>query len=75
MDCRTRISSIKEVKASREMGARYMTFEEYVKEEREEARAEGRAEGQTVNFIALLRKKYPDIRYHMRLNNILIELF
>ena len=38
-------ASIEEVKASREMGARYMTFEEYIKEEREEAREEGRAEG------------------------------
>ena len=37
--------SIREVKASREMGARYMTFEEYLKEEREEAREEGRQEG------------------------------
>ncbi len=33
--------SIREVKASREMGARYMTFEEYLKEEREEAKEEG----------------------------------
>ena len=47
-------TSIKEVKASREMGARYMTFEEYVKEEREEARSEG----EWLKVISLLRKKY-----------------
>ena len=56
--------SIREVKASREMGARYMTFEEYLKEEREEAREEGarnklisqvkkkHAKGQSVEQIA-----------------------
>ena len=32
--------SIKEVKASREMGARYMTFQELLKDEREEGRME-----------------------------------
>ncbi len=56
--------SIREVKSSREMGARYMTFEEYLKEEREEAREEGAknklisqakkklAKGQSVEQIA-----------------------
>ena len=55
----------KMVKASREMGARYMTFEEYIKEEREEAReegreegrAEGRSEGELLKTIFLIRKK------------------
>ena len=37
--------SIREVKESREMGARYMTFQELLKDEREAGRAEGRAEG------------------------------
>ena len=50
-------ASIEEVKASREMGARYMTFEEYIKEEREEAREEGRGEGELLLKIALIRKK------------------
>ena len=45
--------SIKEVKASREMGARYMTFEEYLKEEREEAREEGARN----KLIELVKKK------------------
>jgi flagellar biosynthesis/type III secretory pathway protein FliH len=33
------------IKASREMGARYMTVEEWIKEERADAKAEGIAEG------------------------------
>lgn len=40
--------TVKEVKASREMGARYMTFQELLKDEREAGRAEGRAEGITL---------------------------
>ena len=46
--------SIREVKASREMGARYMTFEEYLKEEREEAREEGARN----KLISQVKKKY-----------------
>ena len=38
-------NSIQEVKASREMGARHMIFQEMLQEEREEGRAEGREEG------------------------------
>ena len=38
-------SAVKEVKASREMGARYMTFQELLNDEREAGRKEGRAEG------------------------------
>lgn len=38
-------SAVREVKSSREMGEKYMTFEEYLYEEREDAREEGRAEG------------------------------
>ena len=45
--------SIREVKASREMGARYMTFEEYLKEEREEAREEGARN----KVVELVKKK------------------
>ena len=37
--------TVKEVKESREMGARYMTFEELLKDEREEGRLEGREDG------------------------------
>ncbi len=40
-----------------EKRARYMTFEEYIKEEREEAREEGRGEGELLLKIALIRKK------------------
>ena len=36
--------TVKEVKVSREMGARYMTFQELLKDEREAGRKEGRAE-------------------------------
>ena len=49
--------SIREVKASREMGARYMTFEEYLKEEREEAREEGRQEGERNKVVELVKRK------------------
>lgn len=38
-------TAVKEVKASREMGARYMTFQELLNDEREAGRKEGRAEG------------------------------
>ena len=41
--------SIREVKASREMGARYMTFEELLKDEREE--------GARNKLIDLVQKK------------------
>ena len=39
-------NSVKEVKASREMGARYMTFQELLKDEREAGRAIGQKEGE-----------------------------
>ena len=38
--------SIREVKASREMGARYMTFQELLKDEREAGRVIGHKEGE-----------------------------
>ena len=41
------------MKASRETGARYMTFEEYLKEEREEAKEEGARN----KVIELVKKK------------------
>ena len=44
--------SVKDVKASREMGARYMTFQELLKDEREAGRAQGKAE----NVLELLRE-------------------
>ncbi len=34
-----------------------MTFEEYVKEEREDAREEGRAEGRAEELLNLVKKK------------------
>ena len=37
-------NSVKEVKASREMGARYMTFQELLKDEREAGRLEERCQ-------------------------------
>ena len=44
--------SLQEVKASREMGARYMTFQELLKDER----AEGKAEGKAENVLELLQE-------------------
>ena len=41
--------SIREIKASREMGERYMLFEELLKEERQEGLAEGLAQGRQEN--------------------------
>ena len=49
--------AVREVKASREMGARYMTFQELLKDEREAGRVEGRAEGQTEKLRELVEKK------------------
>ena len=46
-------NSIREVKASREMGARHMIFQEMLQEER----AEGRAEGDRNRLIVQVRKK------------------
>lgn len=46
-------TTIREVKKSREMGARYMTFEELLKDER----AEGRAEGDRNRLITTVQKK------------------
>lgn len=45
--------AVKGVKASREMGARYMTFQELLKDEREAGRAEGRAD----TLISQVKKK------------------
>lgn len=46
-------TTIREVKKSREMGARYMTFEELLKDER----AEGRAEGDRNRLVRQVQKK------------------
>jgi predicted transposase/invertase (TIGR01784 family) len=44
-------SAVANIKASREMGARYMTVEEWIKEERADAKAEGIAEGMTAGKL------------------------
>ena len=54
-------NSIKEVKASREMGARYMTFQELLKDERAEGKAEGKAEGIVVTLLQLVHDGLLDI--------------
>lgn len=46
--------SIKSIKVSREMGARYMTFQELLADEREQGRVEGRVEGQAKGILTLL---------------------
>ncbi len=50
-------NSVKEVKASREMGARYMTFEELLNDERALGRSEGREEGRALQLTELVQKK------------------
>ncbi len=53
--------TVRRIKADREMGARYMTFQQFIKDERKEAmeigRAEGRAEGATTKLIQQIQKK------------------
>lgn len=46
-------NSVNEVKVSREIGARYMTFEELLKDEREE----GREEGERNKLVSIVQKK------------------
>ncbi len=48
--------SIKEVKASREMGARYMTFQELLKDEHAEGKEEGRME--VIKILVKNARKY-----------------
>lgn len=48
--------AVRNVKASREMEARYMLFEELIKEEREDAKAEGKAEGKAETILAFLSR-------------------
>ena len=54
-------TAVKEVKASREMGARYMTFQELLNDEREAGRKEGHAaglkEGRIENLKNQVKKK------------------
>lgn len=50
-------NSIGEVKVSREMGARYMTFQELLNDERAEGRAEGRVEGSIMRLSDQVQKK------------------
>ncbi len=49
--------TVKKVKADREMGAKYMTLEDLLKDERKEGRMEGRAEGQILKLVELIKKK------------------
>ncbi len=53
--------TVRRIKADREMGAKYMTFQQFIKDERKEAmeigRAEGRAEGETAKLVEQIRKK------------------
>ncbi len=46
--------TVKKVKADREMGARYMTLEDLLKEERQE----GRAEGEIFKLVEQIKKKW-----------------
>jgi len=48
---------IRHIKESREMGERFMLFEELLKDERAEGRAEGRREALTDTLISLLEEK------------------
>ena len=48
--------SIRKVKGSREMGERYMTLEEMLREEREEGREEGRQEGREMTIIQMVNE-------------------
>lgn len=48
-------ASIRKIKSSREMGERYMLFEEMLRDERAEGKAEGRAEGKAEAIIEILR--------------------
>ena len=59
--------SIREVKASREMGARYMTFQELLKDEHAEGKEEGRVE-----VIKILVKNAR--KYHARDEEIIEQL-
>lgn len=49
--------SIREIKASREMGERYMLFEELLKEERQEGLAQGRQENAREYILEFLADK------------------
>ncbi|MBQ8558372.1 MAG: Rpn family recombination-promoting nuclease/putative transposase [Tyzzerella sp.] len=53
--------SIREVKASREMGARYMTFQELLKDERAAGKAEGKAE-EVLEFLQELGTVSNDLK-------------
>ena len=50
--------AVREVKVSREMGARYMTFQELLNDERAAGRAEGRAEGRTEAIREVIAKLF-----------------
>lgn len=53
--------SVRRIKSSREMGERYMLFEEMLKEER----AEGKAEGISLSILSIL-ETYGDIPEELR---------
>ena len=46
--------TIREIKTDREMGERYMIFEEMLREEKQEGRQEGRLEATRENILELL---------------------
>ncbi len=49
--------TVRRIKADREMGARYMTFQQFIKDERKEAMEIGRAEGETTKLVGQIQKK------------------
>ena len=53
--------TVKKVKQSREMGARYMTWHEMLEEERDEGRIEGREEGRIVGRIDSILELLEDL--------------
>ncbi len=50
-------TTVRKIKADREMGARYMTFQQLIKDERKEAFAEGKAEGEISKLVAQIKIK------------------
>lgn len=63
--------SVREVKGNREMGERFMIFEEMLKDERAEGLAEGRAEGR-IDVLCQILKELGEIPYELR-NRIKVE--
>ncbi|MBS6263444.1 MAG: hypothetical protein KH549_09960, partial [Clostridium sp.] len=51
--------TIRDIKTDREMGERYMTLEELLKDEKQEGRMEGRLEATRENILELLEELGP----------------